>query len=198
MSLCLRDKYVKQLKNNFQYVMITAQLHKNNCFDCLYVIFLFCKGIHHLRIEKKRWRAEGDIEGQEWREIQTEFLDEKERAQWDRPDRSNFSFLPGRELRGTGASHQSHPMAVIPAAIYRSASGAWAGKCSPECFLSAFGHLARVPQRVLFECLWCFWAPKVPKSNQKALFGALGARCPKSLKKHSGEHFPARAPWALL
>ena len=39
-----------------------------------------------------------------------------------------------------------------------------------------------------------FVAPKTPKSTQKAVFGALGARYPKVLKKHSGKHFPARAP----
>ena len=61
-----------------------------------------------------------------------------------------------------------------------------------ECFL---GTWLRVPQRVLFECfLALFFAPKTPKSTRKALFGALGARCPKTLKKHSGGHFRARAP----
>ena len=33
----------------------------------------------------------------------------------------------------------------------------------------------------------------MPRNTQKALFGALGARCTKSLKKHFGEHFPAQA-----
>ena len=63
----------------------------------------------------------------------------------------------------------------------------------------------KVPHRVLFECFWApgsecpkecfsrafghFWGSKSTKS-----FGALHARCPKPLKKHSVGHFPARAP----
>ena len=54
-----------------------------------------------------------------------------------------------------------------------------ASECPQECFSSA---------------LWPFSAPKTPKNTQKALFGALRGRCPKSLKKHSVGHFPARAP----
>ena len=48
------------------------------------------------------------------------------------------------------------------------------------------GTWLRVPQRVLFECFLRFWGKKMPKSTQKALFGALGARCSKTLRKHSG------------
>ena len=36
-----------------------------------------------------------------------------------------------------------HTGFAIPAAIYRSAFRARAGKCPPECFLSNFGHLPR-------------------------------------------------------
>ena len=72
-----------------------------------------------------------------------------------------------------------------------------------------WGTWLRVPQRVLFECFLAFFSPQnaqnththkkkkpththTPKKNTH--FGALGARCPKTLKKHSGGHFPARAP----
>ena len=44
------------------------------------------------------------------------------------------------------------------------------------------------------SAFWRFLAPKVPKSTQKALFGALRGRRPKLLKKHSVGHFQARAP----
>ena len=62
----------------------------------------------------------------------------------------------------------------------------------------------KVPPGVLFGCFWapgsecpkeCFLAlfsPKNAESTQKALFGALGATCPKTLKNHSGGRFPAR------
>ena len=84
----------------------------------------------------------------------------------------------------------------IPAAIYRSAQGPGdqAGKCPTECLLSAFAKLGTwvgVPQGVLFGTLG---AQKAPKSTQKTLFGALRARCPKALKKHSVGHFPAWSP----
>ena len=56
-------------------------------------------------------------------------------------------------------------------------------QCPTECFWVLLGTWLRVPQRMLFEVLLALsWAPKVPKSTQKALFGALGARCPKALK----------------
>ena len=68
------------------------------------------------------------------------------------------------------------------------------------------GPRRKLPHRVLFDCFcapgsecptecflivfWRFWAQKAPKNTQKALFGALRARCSKALKKQ----FPARAP----
>ena len=52
-------------------------------------------------------------------------------------------------------------------------SGDRAGKCPPECSLSAFGQLAR----------------SAPKSAFWVFFGVLGAKkCPKALKKHSLGH----------
>ena len=52
----------------------------------------------------------------------------------------------------------------------------WApgSKCPKECFLTDF---------------WHSWG-----CTQKSLSGALRARCPKALKKHSAGHFPARPP----
>ena len=83
------------------------------------------------------------------------------------------------------------PIFAIPVAIYRSAFRARAGKCPTDCFLSA--------PKSFFECFWdSFGAKKTPKSTQKALFGALRARCPKTLKKQSVGHFPAQALKALL
>ena len=51
-----------------------------------------------------------------------------------------------------------------------------------------------VPQRVLFECFLALLGLKTPENTQKTLFGALRARLPKALGKHSLGHFPARAP----
>ena len=70
---------------------------------------------------------------------------------------------------------QTNLLCCDPGRHLPECSGARAGKCPPpECFLSVFGHLA--------------------PSASKSTLGALGARCPKSLTKHSGGHFPARAP----
>ena len=81
------------------------------------------------------------------------------------------------------------------------------GRHLQEC---SGAQTAKVPPGVLFQCFWApgsecpkecfgvlfgvFGAKKTSKSTQKALFGALGARCPKTAKKHSGGHFPVRAP----
>ena len=92
--------------------------------------------------------------------------------------------LPAMQRVNDGEREAHIPSDIaIPAAIYRSAFRARAGKCFPECFLSAF---------------WRFLGLKMPKGTQKALFGALRGRCPKLPKKHSGGHFPARALKALL
>ena len=84
----------------------------------------------------------------------------------------------------------------IPAAIYKSAQGPWApGKCPPECLLSVFGHLApSAPKSVFLSVFWRFWGLNNAIKHSKAIFGVFGARCPKTLGKHSGGHFPARAP----
>ena len=75
-------------------------------------------------------------------------------------------------LRGPGLK--------VPHGVLFEQFWAPASECPKECFLSAFWPV--------------FWALKVPKSTQKALFGALRGRCPKLLKKHSVGHFQARAP----
>ena len=74
-------------------------------------------------------------------------------------------------LRGPGRK-------VLPEVLFERF---WApgSECPKECFLSAFCH---------------FWGSTRARSTQKTLFGALGAKCPKELKKHCGEHFPARTP----
>ena len=77
---------------------------------------------------------------------------------------------------------------AIPAAIYRSAQEPGPESAPRSAFWVFLGTWLWVRQRVLYDCF--FLAPKTPKSTQKALFWALGARCPKTLKKH----FPARAP----
>ena len=43
-----------------------------------------------------------------------------------------------------------NPCVAIPAAIYRSAFRARAGKCAPECFLGNFGHLPRSAPKSAF------------------------------------------------
>ena len=87
------------------------------------------------------------------------------------------------------------PILAIPAAIYRSAQGPGPESAPPgvlfECF---WAPGSECPQECFLSAFWRSLAPKTPKSTQKGLFGALGARCPKTLKKHSGGHFPARAP----
>ena len=67
-------------------------------------------------------------------------------------------------LRGSGWK--------VPPGVLFECFGEPGSECPKECFLSAF---------------WRFW-------GQKALFGALGGRCPKTLKKHSGGALSARAP----
>ena len=69
------------------------------------------------------------------------------------------------------------PGLKVPHGVLFGQFWAPASKCPKECFLSGF---------------WHFWAQETPKSTQKALFGALRGRCPKSLKKHSVGHFQAR------
>ena len=66
-------------------------------------------------------------------------------------------------LRGPGRK--------VPPGVLFECFWAPGSECSKECLLSVF---------------WRFLGPKTPKNTQKALFGALGGRGPKALKKHSG------------
>ena len=59
---------------------------------------------------------------------------------------------------------------AIPAAIYRGAFRARAGKCPPGVL---FGQFWAPPSECPKECFLAFFGPKTPKSTQKALFGAL-------------------------
>ena len=88
----------------------------------------------------------------------------------------NFSHLPdffvaktkNRTRKCWSLQKPSNPLKAIPAGIYRSAQ-----ESGPmECFLSAFGYLARTAPK----CFWALFEPqKVPKNTQKALQGALRA-----------------------
>ena len=108
----------------------------------------------------------------------------------------NFPFLLSKKVHHRSTTLPLTSFFAIPAAIYRSAQGpgpesaprsaVWVigapgSECPTKCFLSAFWNSR-------------FLGPKVPKNTRKALFGALRARCPKSLKKHSVGHFQARGP----
>ena len=92
---------------------------------------------------------------------------------------------------------------AIPAAIYRSAFRARAGKCPPECFLSNVGHLPRSAPKSAFRALFgvflglknakkhsksTLWGTprQVPKIAQKALRGALSGPGPKSTPVNRG------------
>ena len=90
-----------------------------------------------------------------------------------------MDYDPGRHLQECFQG----PGRKVPPGVLFGQFWAPASECAKECFLSVF---------------WRFLGPKMPKSTQKALFGALRGRCPKSPKKHSGGHFPARALKALL
>ena len=75
-----------------------------------------------------------------------------------------------------------------------------AGKCPGERFSSDLGRLARsapksAPGSEFFALLGL---QNAKKALLEALLGALSARPPKSLKKHSLGYFPSLGPWALL
>ena len=92
----------------------------------------------------------------------------------------NQNQMENRQTLGVGLRSQP-PFTGVPRASGRK--------------LSAFGHLARsAPKSAFLSAFERIFTPKVPKSTQKALFGALRAMCPKALTKHSVGHFPARGP----
>ena len=95
-------------------------------------------------------------------------------------EKRNDTCDPGRHLqecsRGPGRK-------VLPGLLFERFWGTW----------------LRVPQRVLFECfLFYFLSPKSAKKHSKSTLWGTRTRCPKLLKKQSGEHFPAWAPGVLL
>ena len=78
-----------------------------------------------------------------------------------------------------------------PSRHLQECSGARAGKCPPECFLSVFGHLAPSAPKSAFEC---FVAVLVLKKRQKTLKKhSLGHSEPGAQKHSKGGHFPVRA-----
>ena len=66
---------------------------------------------------------------------------------------------------------------AIPAAIYRSAFRARAGKCPPECFLGNFGHLPRSAPKSAF---WVLLRQKAVKKHSLGHSEAGAQNCPKS------------------
>ena len=83
---------------------------------------------------------------------------------------------------------------AIPVANHRSAQGPGPESAPRTAFWVIFRTWLGVPQRVLFECFLALLGQKDAESTQKTLFGALRARCRKSLKKRSMGHFQTRAP----
>ena len=89
-------------------------------------------------------------------------------------------------------------------------SGARAGKCPTECFLSAFGRLARSAPKSAFRVFFgTFGAKKRPKAlkkhsepgAQKHSKKALRAKRPKALKKHSepsAQKHSKNTPWGTF
>ena len=97
------------------------------------------------------------------------------------------SFRHSGKIKPRICFFRSLPLVVIPVTIYRSAQGP-RSESAPTSALRVILAWLRLASRVsrVSEC---------QKALLRALFGALRARCLKSLEKHSLGHLPAWALW---
>ena len=95
--------------------------------------------------------------------------------------------------KNSGSKRPQTPESLLscdPSRHLQECSGAWAGKCPTECFLSVFGRLARSAPKSAF---WVLFGVFLPQKRQKALKKHSQGHSEPGAQKHS-----KRTPWGTF